>query len=235
MQVTLIGSTTADLYNMRKATEFAWDPGWASTEADDLAEFAGRACYQSWNKPNPETRENADYLRSTIHEKGHESIAAHASATFYIEGVSRNLTHELIRHRWLAFSELSQRYVDMHDSQMVIPPAIRGLDHEYELHEEYNYMLAAYEDLVRVLERRYVTGKQAREAARAVLPGGVETKIVVSGNMRAWRDFLKQRWSAQADAEIRELAGHLLNELRRLAPNTFADIPEKPYGIQDAE
>lgn len=80
-----------------------------STDADGgpaLVEFAGRACYQSWSKPNPRTATNESYLRHVI-EVGHLSVLEHASATFYITGISRSCTHELIRHRHFSYSQLS--------------------------------------------------------------------------------------------------------------------------------
>ena len=84
-----------------------------TTDADGgqaLAEFAGRACYESWHKPNPATATNAGYLRHIL-EVGHLSVLEHGSVTLYLRGVSRSLTHELVRHRHLSFSQLSQRYV----------------------------------------------------------------------------------------------------------------------------
>ena len=92
-----------------------------STDADGgeaLAEFAGRACYQSWSKPNPRTATNAGYLRHIL-EVGHLSVLEHGSVTFYLTGVSRSLTHELIRHRHFSYSQLSQRYVPGRGSALV--------------------------------------------------------------------------------------------------------------------
>src|ERR1700754_537372 len=108
-------------------TEFVAPEGvpW-STDADGgaaLAEFAGRACYQSWKKPNPATATNAGYLKHIL-EVGHLSVIEHANATFYITGVSRSLTHELIRHRHFSFSQLSQRYVPAGEAVMVEPAVI---------------------------------------------------------------------------------------------------------------
>ena len=88
-----------------------------------LAEFAGRACYQSWAKPNPRTATNAGYLRHIL-EVGHLSVLEHGSVTFYLTGVSRSLTHELIRHRHFSYSQLSQRYVPERDAGMVEPDVI---------------------------------------------------------------------------------------------------------------
>ena len=206
----------------------------AESDADDLAEFAGRACYQSWNRPNPKTATNEGYLKNILDQK-HESVLEHASATFYVEGVSRSLTHELIRHRHLSYSELSQRYVKMGDYHVVTPPAVGKLPQPHNV-DAIDDMVDfeeraqdAYASLVEKLEATGIGRKQAREAARAVLPGGMETKIVVTGNMRAWRDTLKKRWHVAADAEIREFAGEILRQLRRIAPNSFQDIPEEPY------
>ena len=101
-----------------------------STETDGgqaLVEFAGRACYQSWSKPNPKTATNAGYLQHII-DVGHFSVLEHASVSFYITGISRSCTHELIRHRHFSYSQLSQRYVPENESQIVVPPGMEGDD-----------------------------------------------------------------------------------------------------------
>lgn len=201
----------------------AWD-GYNVWDADHLAEFAGRACYQSFDKPNPATRANQDYIANILKQQ-HFSVLEHASATFYIQGISRALTHELIRHRHLSYSQLSQRYVPSEEVDFVIPPAVgdsRGL----ELYLE-DYMQGArdaYEHLVQRFEEKGITGKKAREAARAVLPNMTETKIVVTGNHRAWRDVIAKRNSPAADAEIREFASELLRHLKQIAPATYQDM-----------
>lgn len=196
-------------------------------DSDHLAEFAGRACYQSFNRPNPDTAENKDYLANILRQ-GHHSVLAHASATFYVTGVSRTLTHELIRSRFLAFSELSQRYVDMGTSYTVIPPAIRG-DWALEelIRDHHDRSVNLYDRIVDALTAQGTTGKKARQAARAVLPGGTETRIVVSGNIRAWRDFIQQRNTEHADAEIREFAQEVLKHLKEVAPNSVQDLTDR--------
>lgn len=212
------------------------DDPWA-TDAEILTEFAGRACYQSWSKPNPATRKNADYIANIV-AQGHHSVLEHASVTFYIEGVSRSLTHELIRHRHLSFSELSQRFVNVEDVDMVTPPALRdlyGSDNDdpvaYRAWRLERDTRDLYGELVAVLQGEYgEPRKQAREAARAVMPNATETKIVVTGNHRAWRDMLSKRHTTHADAEIRELAGEILRQLRDVAPAVYADFPEEPLG-----
>src|SRR3954470_19467536 len=138
-------------------TEFTPPPDvpW-STDSDGgeaLAEFAGRACYQSWKKPNPATATNAGYLRHIL-EVGHLSVLEHGSVTFYITGISRSLTHELIRHRHFSYSQLSQRYVPERDAAMVEPEVIAS---DPELHALFQAAaeasVAAYTDLLKGLEK----------------------------------------------------------------------------------
>jgi len=205
-----------------------------STDADGgqaLAEFAGRACYQSWSKPNPSTATNAGYLRHIL-EVGHLSVLEHGSVSFYLTGVSRSLTHELIRHRHFSYSQLSQRYVPERDAAMVEPEVIGD---DPELHALFEEAVAAsvkaYEELLAGLEKRFadipnatLRRKQARQAARAVLPNATETRIVVTGNYRAWRHFIGMRATEHADVEIRALAVECLRRLQREVPNVFSDF-----------
>jgi thymidylate synthase (FAD) len=208
------------------------------TDADGgqaLAEFAGRACYQSWKKPNPATATNAGYLRHIL-EVGHLSVLEHGTVTFYLTGVSRSLTHELIRHRHFSYSQLSQRYVPGRGSAVVEPEVIAG---DPALHavfvEATEAADKAYDQLLTGLEQHFadepnatLRRKQARQAARAVLPNATETKIVVTGNYRAWRHFIAMRASEHADVEIRELAIECLRQLQAEVPNVFADFEINP-------
>jgi thymidylate synthase (FAD) len=236
LKVQVIGYT-----HFEPPVDVPWD-----TDADGgqaLAEFAGRACYQSWTKPNPSTATNAGYLNHIL-EVGHLSVLEHGSVSFYLTGVSRSLTHELIRHRHFSYSQLSQRYVPERDAAMVEPDVIAD---DPELHalflEATEASLASYTKLLEGLEKKFadvenVTArrKQARQAARTVLPNATETRIVVTGNYRAMRHFVAMRASEHADVEIRELAIAMLRELKRVAPNVFADftISALPDGTEVA-
>jgi thymidylate synthase (FAD) len=205
-----------------------------STDADGgqaLAEFAGRACYQSWKKPNPATATNAGYLRHIL-EVGHLSVLEHGSVSFYITGISRSLTHELIRHRHFSYSQLSQRYVPEKNAKMVEPDVIAR---DPELHEKFlaatEASVTAYKELLTALEERFadvpnptLRRKQARQAARTVLPNATETRIVVTGNYRAWRHFIAMRATEHADVEIRALAVECLRQLQKVAANVFDDF-----------
>ncbi|WP_292990917.1 FAD-dependent thymidylate synthase [Mycobacterium sp.] len=209
------------------------DVDW-NTDADGgeaLTEFAGRACYQSWSKPNPKTATNAGYLRHII-DVGHFSVLEHASVSLYITGVSQSCTHELIRHRHFSYSQLSQRYVPENDSRIVVPPGVSE-DEELQqiLTEAADASRLAYTDLLNRLEAKFadqpnavLRRKQARQAARAVLPNATETRIVVTGNYRAWRHFIAMRASEHADIEIRRLAIACLRLLVDVAPAVFGDF-----------
>src|ERR1700744_1607100 len=199
------------------------------TDADGgqaLAEFAGRACYQSWTKPNPSTATNAGYLNHIL-EVGHLSVLEHGQVTFYFTGISRSLTQELIRNRNFSYSQLSQRYVPERDAAMVEPDVIAD---DPELHAKFveatEATVRAYTELLEGLEKSFadvehptLRRKQARQAARAILPNPTETRIAVTGNYRAWRHFIGMRASEHADVEIRALAIACLHELKRVAPN----------------
>ena len=223
------------------------DVDW-STDAEGgqaLAEFAGRACYQSWSKPNPATATNATYLTHLL-EVGHLSVLEHGTATFYLTGISRSLSHEFVRHRHFSYSQLSQRYVPpvstgaapqaslAANADMIEPDVIAA---DPELHERFvaatEASVRAYEELLKGLQARMsgestLIRKQARQAARAVLPNATETRLVVTGNYRAWRHFIANRASEHADVEIRALAVACLRALTGAAPNVFADFRISP-------
>ncbi len=200
------------------------------TDGERLAEFAGRLCYMS--QRNPAGRSTREYLEN-IKKQGHGSVLEHANYSLLLEGVSRSLTHELVRHRaGFAYSQLSQRYVDESDACFVMPPAIIG---DAALEEAWttqiNGALTSYIGLVESLMTRYGwvddkvhRRKMAREAARGVLPNSTETKIVVTGNARAWRTMLELRSSEAAELEIRRLAVDVLRVLQDEAPAFFSDF-----------
>jgi thymidylate synthase (FAD) len=201
-----------------------------STDGERLAEFAGRLCYMSQH--NPAKRETRDYLEN-IKKQGHGSVLEHANYSILLEGVSRTLTHELVRHRaGFAYSQLSQRYVDESEANFVIPPAMVG-DESLESiwRTQVEQAQAAYVGLVAQLMERYGwvadkvhRRKMAREAARAVLPNATETKLVVTANARAWRTMLELRSSEGAELEIRRMAVLALRLLKAEAPGFFSDF-----------
>lgn len=201
-----------------------------STDGERLAEFAGRLCYMS--QKNPASRSTRDYLEN-IKKQGHGSVLEHATYSLLIEGVSRSLTHELVRHRaGFAYSQLSQRYVDESEASFVVPPAILGDDALVAAWKtQVESAQATYIALVEKLMDRYKwvddkihRRKMSREAARGVLPNSTETKIVVTGNVRAWRTMLELRSSEGAEFEIRRMALMVLRVLQQEAPAFFSDF-----------
>jgi thymidylate synthase (FAD) len=201
-----------------------------STDGERLSEFAGRLCYMS--QKNPASRPTREYLEN-IKKQGHGSVLEHANYSLLLEGVSRSLTHELVRHRaGFAYSQLSQRYVDESEANFVMPPAIIGDEAlESRWREQMERAQQSYVALVESLMQRYAwvgdkihRRKMAREAARGVLPNSTETKIVVTGNARAWRTMLELRTSEGAELEIRRCAVEILRVLQGEAPGFFSDF-----------
>jgi thymidylate synthase (FAD) len=209
------------------AENLAWETD-AGSAAEKVVEMGGRVCYMSFGKGR---KTNHEYIANILEAK-HGSVIEHAGWTFLITGVSRSLTHELIRHRaGFGFSQLSQRYVDETTADYVEPEAIAE---NPEAHAAFVRAVEAaqqaYIQLVEVLDAQF-TGvgnktlrrKMARQAARAVLPNATETKIVVTANARSWRHFIEMRASAFSEPEIRRLAIAILRVLQGEAPNLFGD------------
>jgi thymidylate synthase (FAD) len=203
---------------------------------EQLVEIAGRLCYMSFAKPRPGG--NQAYIDHIL-EVGHGSVLEHAVYSMIFTGVSRSLTHELVRHRaGMSYSQLSQRYVDK--VSFVRPPGIKP-ESSAELVWTSNIALAlaSYESLIETLEHNdfadidnpTLRRKRARETARSVLPNCTETKIFVTGNARAWRHFLELRGSIHADAEIQRLAIAVLKVLQAESPNLFGDYTVTEQGI----
>ncbi|HET7461959.1 MAG TPA: FAD-dependent thymidylate synthase [Longimicrobium sp.] len=219
-----------------------------------LAEFSGRLCYLSFgedagleggHKSIPGRTTNQAYLANILKTK-HGSVLEHAVWSFLLEGVSRSLTHELIRHRaGMGYSQLSQRYVDESQIGFVLPPEIEEGSPEFdEWVDACETSLATYQRLLTAVTEKVgdegpatMRKKRARQAARSVLPNSAETKIVATGNARALRHFCEMRGSGSADLEIRRLAGAVLRQLHQEAPNIFGDLRfvPSPDGVDTIE
>lgn len=231
MKIIPIASTQLHTYAIESETpyNFHHDTSEFPTHIDELAELAGRNCYQSWNRPNAKTASNEGYLANIISQH-HFSVMEHGHVTFFALDVSRSLLAELTRHRHLSFSVVSQRYVDANDLTFVIPPIVFDLppaDSSWtvaDLQQQWFANLEIYNQLVQLFEEHGYKRKEAREAARAVLPNMTDSPLVVTGNIRAWRDVLSKRYHVAADREIQEFATQVLGHLRVLAPNSVQDI-----------
>lgn len=213
--------------DFRPPESVAWRA--AASGGPALAEFAGRSCYQAWNRDNPATDTNRGYLEHIL-QVGHHAVLEHASATFYLTGISRALAAELTRHRHFSFSELSPRQPA--DNGVVEPPVVAadpqlhqafqaGVEAGLRAHRE---LLAGLAAQVGATDGRGLWAKQVRQAARTVLPGASATTLVMTGNYRSWRQLLAAHGADHADRELRQVVLAVHAELQELAPGVFDDF-----------
>lgn len=230
-EISIVGTPSFLPANLPDDITEKWETGQEdNAESSSLImEVAGRNCYHSWS--NLAGRTNEEYLKNII-QQGHESVLEHVMYNFYIRGVSRTLTHELIRHRvGTAISQRSQRYVDESKSAFVLPPELVGRDNLVYIWATHCLTsLVLYDHIVKQLSecsdmKDPVTGKvkikQVRESARSVLPGCVETDLVWSCNLREIRHILSMRGNEHADREIRRFAVELYKAIGADHPCLF--------------
>jgi thymidylate synthase (FAD) len=234
--VYLVGRQVVDEAELDR---FLADHGVSTWETDTevagerLAEIAGRLCYMSFARPRPGG--NRVYLGHIL-EVGHGSVLEHAVWDFVFTGISRSLTHELVRHRHMGYSMLSQRYVDESVAEYVEPDCIAAdpelhrlwLDAVAQSHQAYVKLAERLQESFKDEPDRTLRRKLARQAARSVLPNATETKIFVSANARALRHFIEMRASRHAEVEIRKLAVQVLRIMQQEAPNLFGDYQLVP-------
>jgi thymidylate synthase (FAD) len=199
-----------------------------------LVETAGRVCYMSFARPRPGG--NKAYIGHIL-EVGHGSVLEHAAWNMIFTGISRSLTHELVRHRagW-GYSQLSQRYVDESVAEYVEPdciaadPALHAvwLDAIGHMHQAYMRLVTGLTEKFADEPEKTLRRKLARQAARSVLPNATETKIFVTANARALRHFIEMRASRHAEVEIRKLAVRVLRVMQHEAPSLFGDYELVP-------
>lgn len=228
--VQLIGHTqlSNDLVIGGVRSNIKMDPQEGATDAETVIEYAGRSCYRSFHRPNPATHKVSDYLERTLFDQKHFSIAEHVQITVEVTGVSRAWTHEMVRHRAFKFSQESQRFIDMENFDVVLPPAIRDdWSLEAEVEEAMNGLAETYGRIVEELLSRGKTRKQAREAARAILPNAAATGIVISGDIRSWIFMLDRRLRPDADAEFQEVAKLMLEAITPVAPSIFNEFANR--------
>ena len=177
-------------------------------------------CYDS----KPKDIESARKMIHSLAKAGHEAMIEHAHATFKLSGVSRVLTHELVRHRLFSFAQRSQRYVKENEESFVIPDVlVDDISANAQMRQAklifdcaMNDAWTAYRDLLKL-------GLKP-EDARFVLPNACTTEIIVSGNFREYRNFLKLRLGPRAQWEIRKAANIILDKLYEIAPSCFEDL-----------
>lgn len=202
-----------------------------SCDSANLIELAGRECYDSLGSG----RSSADYHKHLL-EVDHGSVLEHAQFSFRLTGISRSLSHELVRHRvGVAISQRSTRYVDESESDVVPHPLFQ----KYATKEDLELLNKAiitnrllYTNVFNRIKEGLVNdgvdastaNKQARGAARNHLENGLETRMVWSANVRTLRHVINMRGSKHADAEIQILAKNLLNIMVEELPEYFSDL-----------
>ena len=199
-------------------------------DALSLIYAAFRQCYHAgfvgdmWPKllaGDIEPARQAEFVEQVV-ASGHVSPIEHVSFTFAVEGVSRALTHQLVRHRIASYSQQSQRYVDGSAFDYILPPAIakNPLAKERFL-RCIDEIGSAYRDIKQLLEEAGRKDK-AKEDARFLLPQAAETRIVLTMNCRSLLHFFEQRCCTRAQWEIRAMAQAMLERCRAVLPVVFA-------------
>lgn len=184
-------------------------------DPERIIEIAARTCYQSEDLMVPE---RVGQLLPKLIAMGHESPFEHAYATFRLTGVSRAMTHQLVRHRLMAVSQKSQRYVSEKSFSWVVPPTVPAGKAE-----EYNRDMEG----IRALYAKWLGVGLKKEDARFVLPNACTSEIVVSADFREWRHIFHVRCHPRAQWEIREACLRMLRELHRHAPYVFGDLMQE--------
>lgn len=181
--------------------------------------MAARLCYSPRDLDQLESRlSNDEALRLVrmLKRMGHHSPLEHASFTVGVEGVSRALTHQLVRSRIASYSQQSQRYVEENRFEMVTPPSIRSNSDAEEIYRQaMKTARKAYRSLVEL--------GIPSEDARYLLGQGFSSKIIVTMNARAWNHWFQLRCCSRAQWEIRALAYRILKELQAVAPSLFEE------------
>lgn len=167
------------------------------------------------------------FLKRVV-ELGHSSPLEHAKFTFAIEGVSRALTHQLVRYRVASYSQQSQRYVKGTNFDYIIPPSI---EEDEVLKGEFIKVMreiqTSYDRMIDRFKEKDIAGEKANQDARFVLPQAAESKIVVTMNCRELLHFFEERCCMRAQWEIRELANRMLEICQEQLPIVFANAGSK--------
>ncbi|MCC7353176.1 MAG: FAD-dependent thymidylate synthase [Anaerolineae bacterium] len=188
---------------------------------EDIIEFAARVCYRSTARMG----HSPEFIAARIRE-GHEDIIEHGQATYFIEGISRACSHQLVRHRIASFSQESQRYTELgENAEFVVPDAIANNPQARQVWDD---LITRLEDAYREFRKLGVR----KEDARFLLPNAATTSLVLSMNFRSLRHFFWLRCDRAAQWEIRDVATEMLRLIYPIAPIIFRDIVDK-YGLHD--
>ena len=186
-------------------------------EPEKIIASAAKLCYSSSDIEslmNELTTEKIEVFIKKLTDLGHQSPLEHCTFTFGIEGVSRVLSHQLVRHRIASYSQKSQRYVKEERFEYITPPTI----------VESLADLIAYDDLMEHIQNIYdnlIQNGIPSEDARFILPNACETKLIMTMNIRSLLHFFEERCCNRAQWEIRQMADTMLGLCKEIAPNLF--------------
>lgn len=186
---------------------------------EELVAFAAKICYAKNidTIDSDPTKEEVQKFVNMLKKSGHTSTFEHVSFTFLIEGVSRAMTHQLVRHRIASYSQRSQRYVSHENFECIIPETI---ERKKELSVRYRTAFNAISEIYEELLKAGVP----KEDARFILPNGCETKILVTMNVRELIHFFSVRLCNRAQWEIRIAAEKMLKQCKEVAPLLFSEV-----------
>jgi thymidylate synthase (FAD) len=189
-------------------------------DAEKMCAVAARLCYSASTIDDIDENLTADKIKDLLGKvisSGHHSVLEHASFTFGVEGVSRALLAQLTRHRIASFSVQSQRYVKFKSGvDFVFPSTIKK---DKKLLEQYNNFLKSTE----ILYKEFLDAGIPAEDARYILPNAATTQIIITMNARELRHFFSLRCCNRSQWEIKDLACHMLNLVRKEVPLLFED------------
>ena len=204
-----------------------------SQNAIALIYVACRQCYSEkfaadvFVDATEDLKKQEEFVKSVV-ASGHLSPLEHVKFSFAIQGVSRALTHQLVRHRLASYSQQSQRYVKEKDFDFIIPPAI---ERNTAAKDEFEKLMAtiqqSYTKLLALMGQDNISGEIANQDARFALPQAAETKIVVTMNCRELLHFFQARCCLRAQWEIRQLANKMLDICRQKLPAVFSTAGAK--------
>ncbi|HEV2815474.1 MAG TPA: FAD-dependent thymidylate synthase [Solirubrobacteraceae bacterium] len=244
--VHLLARPSLDLDGMRAYLERVGGAGWLDRRLDEggasaaelLVEFAGRACYRSWEpglNPNV-TRVRTDQREyfENILSSAHGSVLEHATYSFALRDVSRVFTHELVRHRaGSAFSQESLRYVRITDIGFRIPPVLEPLRSQVvSLVEQLEELQASAATELGIDDEGvpFAAKKEVTSALRRLAPLGLSTDIVWTANVRTLRHVVEMRTAPGAEEELRLVFGRVAEVMTHEAPGLFQDFARTDDG-----
>lgn len=207
------------------------------SDAEVVTQLAGQLCYLSFTKKRTELKDNKAYVERIL-KAAHGSVLEHASASFLLYGIDRATTHELIRHRaGMAYSQVSQRYVDGTNLRFVMPFEYQGNKRLERLFErdienakkKYERRTMILSETFPKVEKESATDfrKRVQSCSRECLPNSTEAPIMITGNMRAWRHVIAMRCSPHADIRIRRPMIAVARQLKDHFKNIFQDFEFK--------